>query len=182
MRKILAFALIGIMTAGCGPTKQPVQNEFLLNLKRTSDFQMAMIDQETEVADGVFFNLKDAKILTSIPNVDPDSPFDKIFDQSGGFLVCKAEVWKTKKEAVFPKFDLISVVPTFASLTTDQFIISHAQLAYGVPVFDVNKVNENKQTFLFVSQIRTDDLGWSFQFYKEEHGEVKVHRIVDSGQ
>ena len=174
--------MIAVVAAGCGSAKQPVQNEFLLNLKRTSDFQMAMIDQETEIADGVFFNLKDAKILTSIPNVDPDSPFDKIFDQSGGFLVCKAEVWKTKKETVFPKFDLISVVPTFASLTTDQFIISHAQLAYGVTVFDEKKVNEKKQTFLFVSQIKTDDPGWSFQFYKEESGEVKVHRIIDSGQ
>ncbi len=181
MRKI-AIIIGLVLLAGCGPTQGPVQNEFLLNLERTQDFQLAQTGEEINISDGVFFRLEKADIVFTIPNVDKDSPFENIYSKDGGFLVCEAEIWKTKPEAQFPKFDMISVIPSFGTQTTDQFIITHAQLAYGLPMFDQTKVNETKQKFLFVYEIYTEQVGWTFNFYKTENAKLKLYRMVDTGR
>jgi hypothetical protein len=182
MRKLAIVAVFMILATGCVPEKPPVQNDFLMNLKRTDDFKLAVAGHEIDISDGMMFNLQDAKMVTSMPNTDPDSPFDKIYNTSGAFLVCRAKVWKTKPEATFPKYDVISVVPSFVNISSDPFIISHAQLAYGLPFFDPSKITAVSQEFVFVFQIRIDELGWTFNFYRTENSELKLSRMVDTGQ
>lgn len=181
MRK-LAFILGLVLIASCGPTKGPVQNEFLLKLERTTDFQLAQTGEGINISDGVSFRLDKADIVFTIPNVDKDSPFENIYSKEGGFLVCEAEIWKTKPGAQLPKFDMISVIPSFANQTEDQFIITHAQLAYNLPMFEPTKVNETRQKFLFVYEIYTEQVGWTFNFYKTENGKQKLYRMVDTGR
>ena len=181
MKNIALFALTIAILSGCGPAQQPVQNEFLLNTKQAGDVKLARIGEEVDVAEGMMFLLDEAKIVTSIPNLDPDSPFDRIFSKASSFLVCKATVWKTKPEAQFPEYDVISVIPSFGTLTTDQFIIRHAEMAYGTSLFDPTKITADRQKFLFVYEIEFDEPGWSYHFYKENNGKIEIYRIIDSG-
>lgn len=181
MRKTTLLVFLLIILAGCGPAQKPVQNEFLLNTKQSADIKLARIGEEIDVSDGMMFALDEAKITPSIPNLDADSPFDRVFSKASSFLVCKATIWKTKPEAQFPKYDVISVIPSFGTLTTDQFIIRHAQMAYGKPLFDTSKITTDKQHFLFVYEIEYNEPGWSYHFYKQNGDKVEIYRIVDSG-
>ena len=182
MRNIVILALtLAILSGGCGPAQQPVQNEFLSNIKQSVDVKLARIGEEVDVADGMMFMLDEAKMIPSIPNLDPDSPFDRIFSKASSFLVCKATIWKTKPDAQFPKYDVISVIPSFGTLTTDQFIIRHAEMAYEKPLFDPSKITADKQQFLFVYEVEFDEPGWSYHFYKESGGKTEIYRIIDSG-
>lgn len=182
MRNIALLALtLAILSGGCGPVQQPIQNEFLSNTKQSADVKLARIGEEVDVADGMIFMLDEAKMIPSIPNLDVDSPFDRIFSKASSFLVCKATIWKTKPDAQFPKYDVISVIPSFGTLSTDQFIIRHAEMAYGKPIFDQSKITTDKQQFLFVYEVKFDEPGWSYHFYKENNGKTEIYRIIDSG-
>ena len=179
MRNLVVFLAL-IMLAGCVPEKPPVQNEFLLNLERTPDFHLALSGEETVIADGVRFLLEKSEMAYTIPNIDKDSPFDTLYSKLGGFLVCQAQVWKENPGAVFPKFDMISVIPSFGTLTQDQSIIKHAELAYGKQFFSQDKVGAEKKSFVFVYEINMEQLGWSFNFYKNIDGKLKLFRIVET--
>lgn len=181
MRKTTLLFILAILVSGCGPQKKPVQNEFLHNTKQSSDIRLAKIAEEIDVSDGVMFSLDEARIVSSIPNIDPDSPFDKILSKTDSFLICKATVWKTKPQVVFPKFDVISVVPTFGTFVTDEFLLKHAAMAYSIPIFNSNSITQNKQQFLFVYEVRYDEPGWAFHFYKNVGKEIEIFRIIDSG-
>jgi hypothetical protein len=181
MRNTLLVLTSLIILAGCGPQPKPIQNEFLLKVKQSKDIKLARINEEIDIADGMMFVLDEAKIVPYIPNLDPNSPFDRILSKTNSFLVCKATIWKTKPEAIFPKYDNISVVPSFGTLISDQFIIKHAEMAYGKPIFDQSKITLNKQQFIFVYEIRYDEPGWSFHFYKGEGNKMEIYRMIDSG-
>lgn len=181
MRKTTLLVFLLIILAGCGPAQKPVQNEFLLNTKQSADIKLARIGEEVDVSNGMMFVLDEARITDSIPNLDPDSPFDRLFSKASSFLICKATIWKTKQEAQFPKYDVISVIPSFGTLATDEFIIRHAEMAYGKPLFDASKITTAKQQFLFVYEIEYNEPGWSYHFYKQNGGKTEIYRIIDSG-
>lgn len=181
MKKFAILIILILLASGCGPQKKPVQNEFLHSIKQSPDIKLARISEEIDVSDGVMFSLDEAMIVPFMPNVDPDSPFDKILSKTDSFLICKATIWKTKPDAVFPKYDIISVVPTFGILATDEFLLKHSSMAYGKPIFDAAKITTEKQQFLFVYEVRYDEPGWAFHFYRGEGKKMEIYRIVDSG-